>query len=64
MRKSRRIVTVDGELLGQLVPIKGRFMFFTTHQKMLDLHGRQFDSYDALYNEIEGKRRRRLVRAA
>ena len=64
MRKSTRIVTVDGELLGQLVPIGGRFMFFTTHQKMLDLHGRQFESYEALYEEIEGNRHKRLNRAA
>lgn len=64
MGKSRRIVTVDGELLGQLVPIKDRFVFFTTHQKMLDLHGKQFDSYEKFYREIEGNRRKRVARAA
>ena len=64
MTTPRKIVTVDGELLGQLVPAEGQFMFFTTHQNLLDLHGRSFQSYESLYEEIATTRNRRLKPAA
>lgn len=61
---AKRIVTVDGERLGDLVAVGDRFMFFTTHQRMLILDGRTFDSVEHLQQEIIQFQRTRIRLAA
>ena len=60
---AQRIVTVDGERLGDLIAVGNRYMFFTTHQRMLTLDGYTFDSFDELRREI-AKRKNTRVRLA
>ena len=64
MPGSERIVTVDGERLGDLVPVGNRFMFFTTHQQLLDMDGRIFRGFEDLRKEIIKTRNKRIRRAA
>lgn len=61
---AQRIVTVDGERLGDLIAIGSRYMFFTTHQKMLTLDGRTFDSFEDLRHEIATRNNTRVRLAA
>ena len=61
---AQRIVTVDGERLGDLVAVSGKYMFFTTHQRMLALDGRTFQSIDELSQEIAVLQRMRIRLAA
>ena len=64
MPGSEKIVTVDGERLGDLIAVGDGFMFFTTHQQLLDMDGRVFGDFDDLRKEISRNRNKRIRRAA
>lgn len=64
MPQSERIVTVEGERLGDLVALGDRFMFYTTHQQLLDMDGKVFKGFEDLRKEISKTRNKRIRRAA
>lgn len=64
MPRAERIVTVDGERLGDLIALDDKFMFYTTHQQLLDMDGKVFRRFEDLQEEINRTRNKRIRRAA
>ncbi len=64
MASNHHRVVVGGERCGDLVRVRQRWVFFTTHQKLKRLDGRSFAAPEDIYGEIRAAMRAPMRRAA